>query len=76
MVKTPDGGRVNEFEPRHGYGALHRHQHGVDCALYVGETDDSRRGGLRLRVQLDGGPRDEAQGALAAQEQVGEVVAG
>ena len=72
----PDGGGVDELEPGHGDGALHRHQHGVDRALDVGEADDGRRRGLRLRVQLDGGPRDEAQRALAPQEEVGEVVAG
>ena len=72
----PDGGGVDELEPGHGDGALHRHQDGVDRALDVGEADDGRRGCLWLRVQLDGGPRDEAQRALAPQEEVGEVVAG
>ena len=67
-ILFPDGGCVDEFEPGHGYGALHRHQDGVDRALYVGETDDGRRSGLWLRVQLDRGPRYEAQGTFAAQE--------
>ena len=72
----PDGVRVDELEPGHGDGALHRRQDGVDGALDVGEADDGGRGGLGQRAQPHRRPRDQAQRALAAQEQVRQVVAG
>lgn len=66
---------VKKLHPSNRNVALYGHHHRTHRTLNVREVDDCGRHRLWLRPESHRGPRDDAQRPLAAQDEVGEVVA-
>ena len=67
---------VEQFDARNGYAHLDRHDHRVDRTFQAVERTDRRGDGLRNTVEPQLDLSDNAQGALGADEQPGQVIAG